>query len=87
MATSQLRITIPTQIQDLLYSKSDRYGLSMSAYVKNLIINDVKETGIHMFDMSSKTEKIATKALKDHTEGKTYDIENIEDFLESESEE
>ncbi|PJE61848.1 hypothetical protein COU87_02430 [Candidatus Roizmanbacteria bacterium CG10_big_fil_rev_8_21_14_0_10_39_12] len=83
MATSQLRITIPAQIQDLLISKSDKYGLSMSAYVRNLIINDVKETGIHMFDMSSKTEKIATKALKDHTEGKTHDIENIEDFLES----
>jgi len=83
MATSQLRITIPTQIQDLLYSKSDRYGLSMSAYVKNLIINDVKDMHIPEFDMSVKTEKIATQALKDHKEGKTHEIENVEDFLAS----
>ena len=83
MATSQLRITIPTQIQDLLYSKSDRYGLSMSAYVKNLIINDVKDMHIPEFDMSVKTEKIATQALKDHKEGMSHDIKNIEEFIES----
>ena len=83
MATSQLRITIPTQIQDLLYSKSDRYGLSMSAYVKNLIINDVKDIDLPVFQMNSKTEKIALQGLNDHKKGKTHNIENIEDFLAS----
>ena len=86
MATSQLRITIPTQIQDLLYSKSDRYGLSMSTYVKNLIINDVKDESIPTFKMNPKLEKIAVQALKDYKEGKIHSIKNlndIDDYLDS----
>ena len=83
MATSQLRITIPTQIQDLLLSKSGQYGLSMSAYVKNLIFNDVKNMDISVFDMSHKTERIAIRALKEHKEGKTHEINTVGEFLAS----
>lgn len=86
MATSQLRITIPSQLQDLLYTKSDRYGFSMSTYVKNLILNDVKDDSIPTFKMNSKLEKIADQALKDYKEGKTHRIKNLndlDDFLDS----
>ena len=41
--TIQLRVTLPTELQAYLQTKASRFGLNMSAYVKNLIINDVKD--------------------------------------------
>jgi len=69
--TTQLKVTLPLQLHTFLYSRARRFGLTMSSYVKNLIIDDVKDMEIPVFDMSAKREKLAEKALADHKLGKT----------------
>jgi hypothetical protein len=41
--TTQLRVTLPIQLQGYLRAKADKFGLSLSTYVRNLIIQDVKD--------------------------------------------
>ena len=39
-------------------SKAQKYGLPLASYVKNLVINDVKDVDIPVFKMSAKREKV-----------------------------
>ena len=81
--SSQIKITLPNELYMFLKSKADRFGLTMSSYIKNLVINDVQDMDIPVFKMSEKTEKIALKALKDFRVGKTKEIKNIDKYLDS----
>lgn len=80
-ASSQIKITLPGQLYAYLRSRADKFGLTMSVYVKNLIIDDVKDVDIPTFKMSERIEKIALKALKDHGEGKTRKIDHVDEYL------
>lgn len=39
----QLRVTITDEIRDQLQKRAEEYGLTMSVYVKSLIIQDLKQ--------------------------------------------
>lgn len=80
---SQIKITIPEQLYAYLKSKADKFGLTLSAYVKNLIIDDVKDMDMPIFKMSKEREKIALRALDDYRKGKTKKIDNIDEYLNS----
>ena len=81
--TNQVKITLPNQLHAYLKSKADRLGLTLSAYVKNLIIDDVKDMDFPTFEMSEKREKIALKALKDLRKGRTRKINDVDKYLNS----
>ena len=80
-ATSQIKVTIPQALYAYLKSKADKFGLTMSSYVKNLIIDDVKDVDVPTFKMSEKREKIALQALRDHRKVKTRKIDDIDEYL------
>ena len=81
MATTQIKVTLPDQLYFFLKSKADRFGLTMSSYVKNLVIDDVKDENIPVFEMSEKLEKQGIQALKEYHEGNTESVENIEEYF------
>jgi len=75
MQTLQLRVTLPSQLQTYLQAKADKFGLSMSSYVRTLIINDVKND----YPVRSATlaeEKAYQKALKERPQA--IKIHNID---------
>jgi len=55
--------------------------MTLSSYIKHLVLDDVRDMDIPTFTMSAKTEKIALQALEDHKQGKTTEIKDIDDFL------
>ena len=77
--TTQIRITLPTQLQGYLQTKASKYGLGLSAYVKNLIINDVKDVDYPFFIASERTEKSYKKALKERD--RAVEVGDIDEFL------
>lgn len=85
MSTSvtQIKVSLPDPLYDYLNSKAGKFGLTLSSYVKNLIIDDVKDMDMPVFKMSEKTEEVASQALNDHARGKTYQIYNVDKFLDS----
>ena len=81
--SSQIKLTLPMQLQDLIQSKASKFGLSISAYVKHLIIDDVKDLDLPTFKMSQKTEKVMTDAIQEHRQGKTKQIIDIDQFIQA----
>lgn len=78
---TQVKVTLPDELYLRLKSRAEKFGLNLSAYIRHLVINDVKDIDIPVFKMSEKKEKIALKALGDYKNGKTKVIDNLDDYL------
>ena len=78
---TQAKITLSDELYLRLRSRAEKFGLNLAAYIRNLIINDVKDIDVPVFKMSEKTEKIALKALEDYNSGKTKAINNLDNCL------
>ena len=79
--TTQLKVTLPQRLYDYLESRARRFGLTMSAYIKHLILDDVKDDDMPTYPMSPATETTALKALTEHRRGNTKKLGPIESFL------
>jgi len=79
--TTQLRVTLPAELQAYLQTKASKFGLNMSAYVKNLIINDVKDIEYPIYQASQKTEDAYQQARKAEKNGELISTDNVADFL------
>lgn len=79
--STQIKITLPLQLQRFVQGKADKFGLSMSAYLKHLILNDIQQEDLPTFTLSTKNEKVALVALKAHKQKKTHQIGNIDTFI------
>ena len=79
--TTQLKVTLPLRLYDYLESRARRFGLTMSAYIKHLILDDVKDQDMPTYPMSPATEMTALKALADHRRGNTKKLGSVASFL------
>ena len=79
--TTQIKVTLPDELYLYLKSKAEKFGLNLASYIRYLVINDVKDVDIPVFKMSVKTEKRGLQALKEHKEGKTTKIKDIDKYL------
>ena len=62
--TTQIRVTLPVQLQGYLQTKANKYGLSLSAYIRNLVINDVQDVDYPVFEMSDRSTNDLQEAIK-----------------------
>ena len=81
MPTTQLKITLPIKLQGYIRSKAEKYGLTMSAYVRNLIVNDVKTEKTPNFLASGKTIKAYQQAKKLEKANQLEKTENLDKFF------
>lgn len=79
--STQVKITLPEQLYFFLKSKADKFDLPVSSYIRNLVINDVKDLNFPTFRMSEKREKLGLEALKEHEQGKTTKVENVGEYF------
>lgn len=77
--TTQLKVTLPSELQGFLKVKASRLGLNMSAYVKNLIINDVKAEEYPVMQASKSTEEAYRNAIKEQKHA--IQVDNLDDFF------
>ncbi|MFH2118676.1 MAG: hypothetical protein ABII10_02995, partial [Candidatus Paceibacterota bacterium] len=75
---TQIKVTLPRQLLIPIKKRADKYGLSLSAYIKHLVFNDVRslEKQLESMDlpthqMSDETEKTMEQARKEYLQGKT----------------
>jgi hypothetical protein len=79
MSTVQLKVTISDRLQVLLKNQAEHFGLSMAAYVKNLIIEDVKKNDFPSRTASQEIEKSYKTAIK--TKQLAKKIDNLDEFF------
>ncbi len=81
MSSTQLKVTLSPNLMDLIYAKAQELGLSLSAYVRHLVIEDVRHQSIPEFPMSQKTEQTALQALEDYRRGKLKKVDTIDELF------
>lgn len=79
MSTVQLKVTISDRLQALLKNQAEGLGLSMAAYVKNLIIEDVKKNDFPSKMASQEIEDSYKAAVKNKQSAKK--IDNLDEFF------
>ncbi len=76
---TQIKITLPDPLYDYISSKADKFGLTLSSYVKNLIINDVKDMEYPTYQASPKVEATYIQALEEKDQA--TEVKNITTFF------
>jgi len=83
MDTAQLKVTLPVRLYDFVQAKAEKFGLTMSAYLKHLIFEDVKDMDLPTFPMSAKTEASLEKALEDLSAGRAKKFKSVDALMSS----
>lgn len=79
--TTQLKISLPLPLYDFLNSKAGKFGVTLSSYVRNLIINDVKDMDFPTYQASAQTEDAYTKAQQQKDQA--IEVKDTDQFLDS----
>lgn len=80
---SQIKITLPQQLKDLIQSKAQKFGLPIAGYVKHLILKDIENMDYPVFQASGATEKAYQKARQAEAVDKLAEPDDISEFLKS----
>jgi predicted DNA-binding protein len=80
-SSTQIRITLPQQMRNYLQAKADTFGLSLSAYVRNIIFNDVQDVAPPVHEMSQHSLDALQAALKQAEAGELKSANSIDELL------
>ena len=78
---TQIKVSLPNPLYDYLSSKAGKFGLTLSSYIKNLIINDVKDMDYPTYQASAKTEDSYKKAIQE--QDKAVEVTDVDEFFKS----
>jgi hypothetical protein len=78
---TQIKISLPDPLFDYLSSKAGKFGLTLSSYVKNLIINDVKDMDYPVYQASSKTEESYRDALRERD--RAVEVTDVDEYFKT----
>ena len=79
--TAQIRVTLPVQLQAYLRTKANKFGLGLSTYIRNLIIDDVKDVDYPVYQMSDKAINNYKEAKKAEKNDSLVEVGDVVDFL------
>ncbi len=72
--STQIKVSLPIPLYSFLQQRAEKYGLTMASYVRNLIIDDVKEKeDIPIYKANKKVEKSYKMALADRDDALEVD--------------
>lgn len=81
--TTQIRVTLPVQLQGYLQTKANKYGLSLSAYIRNLVINDVQDVDYPVFEMSEQSTNDLQEAIQAEKAGELIQAGDVNKLLQN----
>ena len=79
--STQIKINLPNELKDFLASKSNRYGLTLSTYVKHLILKDVADLAFPTFKASKQIEDSYEDAMKNR--GGAVKVNDLDEFFDN----
>ena len=78
--SNQVKVTLPSELYLLTKNKASSFGLSLSAYLRHLALNDVKKDSHPVFPASAMVEKSYKQALKESS--KTVAVSDINEYFD-----
>lgn len=74
----QIKVSVSPELKSLVKSRAQDIGVPVTQYVKNLIINDVKQYPV--YQVADEAEKRIGQSLKDIQEGRYTILKSDEDI-------
>ena len=81
MSTIQLKVTLSKQLHGLLQKRAQTIGLTMSSYVKNLIVDDIKDLALSEEEVSKQLEESYQDAIKNKKH--SVKVTNLQETLDN----
>lgn len=78
---TQIKISLPDPLYDYISSKAGKFGLTLSSYVKNLIIDDVKNMDYPVYQASNKVEESYKKAIQERNQA--TEIHDVDKYFKT----
>lgn len=83
--TTQVRVTLPLQLSEILLAKAERLGLGLATYLKHLAISDAqaKDGDFHYpeYEASERSLMALRDALRDEKKGKLIRVDDIDEYF------
>ncbi len=76
---AQIKLNLPLQLKEYVETKANKLGVPLAAYIKHLIINDVKDVAYPTFHLSKRSEKRLEEALKE--QGSAVEVEDVFEYF------
>lgn len=76
---TQIKIALPDPLFGYVQSKAGKFGITLSSYIKNLILNDVKDMEYPTFVASDATVAAYNQAQKERK--KAVKVDDIDAFF------
>lgn len=78
---TQVKVSLPGPLYDYASSKAGKFGITLSSYIKNLIINDVKDMDYPVYRAAAKTEESYQKAIQERDSA--MEVKDVDTFFET----
>lgn len=81
----QVKLTLPFPMAEFVMAKAQKFGLSLSAYIKNLVINDVKDEEYPIFKAAKVVDEAYQQSLVDEKNGQTVHVkpDDLDKFFDN----
>lgn len=83
---TKVQLSLTTQETAILGNYGSKFGYNLPKTIRFFISKaseEILKDNIPTFQMSEETEKKGLQALKEYQEGKTIEVENVEEFFNS----
>lgn len=78
---TQVKVTLPDPLYDFVSSKAGKFGIPLSSYIRNLVINDVKDMDYPVYRASKQTEESYQKAVAQRDQA--IEVPDVDAFFQS----
>lgn len=76
---TQIKLNLPEPLKAHAEKKAKKFGMTMAAYIRHLIVNDEEEYPV--YQASKATERAYWKAMKAEKEGKLIEVTDLDKFF------
>jgi predicted DNA-binding protein len=86
MSTTQIRITVPVKLKEFIDALADRYGMGTAAYIKHIVLAEIKRfENLPVRKPSKSTLRAIKQGEKEYREGKMkkLNLDNIDEFFKN----
>ena len=82
MSTTQIRITVPEKLKELIEVLASRYGMGMASYIRHVILAEIKRMeNLPIRKPSKSTLRAIREGDREFREGKTKQLPTDPDEL------
>ena len=82
LSTAQIKLNLPMEMKVLAEEKAKRFGLTLSSYLRFLLLNEIKVEDYPVYRASERVERSVARAKKAEKEGRLIWVDNVDDFFD-----